>query len=343
MPPVPGDVQPGRPHVSRSPAALSRSPAALSRSPAALSRSPAAPSRSPWRRFAEARGWLGGFVAPTLTARLRAADGTALVGSFVAGPSHHRAAVVLAHGFGANRKKPAYVRLAEGLAAHAPVLSLDLRGHGDSGGASSFGDLERADVTAAVRWLGGFGIDRVVLVGASMGATAVLHAAGRDLLPPAGDGFGTQPPELAGLVLISAPSHYRDPAPPGPLRRLERLWHDPLRRTALEVGLGIRLAPPSVWSDPPEPAALARRVVAPALVVHGEDDAYFPLADARALHRAAAGPAQLWCEPAGFGHAEDGLSPAVVDRLGAAIDTALDAGRFPARGAAGAGGFKACS
>ena len=275
---------------------------------------------------------------PTITARLQAADGTALVGSLLVGPSVHGTAVVLAHGFGANRRKPAYVRLAEGLASYAPVLSLDLRGHGGSSGASTFGDLERADVTAAVRWLGGIGFQRVVLVGASMGATAVLHSAGRDLRPVAQDqvwtaGSDVAWPELAGLVLISAPARYRDPAPPGPLRRLERVWHDPLRRAALGAGLGIRLAPPSAWSDPPAPTQLVSQVTAPTLVVHGEDDAYFPTGDALALQRAAAGPSRLWREPAGFGHAEDGLTAAVIERLADAVAAVLLDGRFPPQGA----------
>ncbi|MFP4636456.1 MAG: alpha/beta hydrolase [Nitriliruptoraceae bacterium] len=300
---------------------------------------PAEPrGRRPWRRFAEARGWLGGFGGTTVTARLSASDGTRLVGSLLPGPMQHGAAIVLAHGFGASRRKPAYARLAEGLATTAPVLSLDLRGHGGSGGASTLGDLERADVAAAARWLAGLGLGRVVLVGASMGATAVLHAAARELgdrgqLGDSGDVevAASRPMEVAGLVLISAPAWFRDPAPAGPLRRLERVWHDPLRRTALGVGLGIRLAPPSAWTGPPAPSELLGRIAAPILVVHGEDDAYFPLDDAFTLHAAARGPAQLWVEPVGFGHAEDGLSAAMVARLTGAVDQVLSEGVFPPR------------
>lgn len=292
--------------------------------------SPGRRVRGPWRRFAETRGWLGGFGGTTVTARLRATDGTWLIGSLLPGPAQHGAAIVLAHGFGASRRKPAYARLAEGLATTAPVLSLDLRGHGGSGGASTLGDRERADVVAAVDWLEGLGFERVVLVGASMGATAVLHAAAREL----GDTgevevVASRSAQVAGLVLISAPAWFRDPAPAGPLRRLERVWHDPLRRTALGLGLGIRLAPPSAWSDPPTSTELVGRIAVPTLVVHGADDAYFPLEDALALHAAAGGPVQLWAEPVGFGHAEDGLGPAMVARLTAAVGVVLRDGVFP--------------
>ena len=272
--------------------------------------------RRAWRRFGEARGWIGGFAATTVTARLRAVDGTPLVGSLLPGPAADRTAILLAHGFGANRRKPAYARLAEGLARTAPVLSLDLRGHGGSGGASTFGDREHADVAAGIRWLEGSGYDRVVLVGLSMGATAVLGAA-------------VDAPNIAGLVLISAPARFRDPAPVGPLQRLERLWHRPMRRAALAAALGVRLAPPSAWAATATPVELVARLGCPLLVVHGRDDAYFPPSDAVELHAAAAGPSELWQEPDGFGHAEDGLDPPTIDRLTLAVAAVLADGRFP--------------
>ncbi len=277
--------------------------------------SDAVPRRA-WRRFGEARGWIGGFAGATVTARLRAVDGTPLVGSLLPGPAVDRAAVLLAHGFGANRRKPAYARLAEGLARTAPVLSLDLRGHGGSGGASTFGEREHADVAAGIRWLEGSGYDRVVLVGLSMGATAVLRAA-------------VDAPTVAGLVLISAPARFRDPAPPGPLRRLERLWHRPVRRAALAAVLGVRLAPPSAWATSATPVDLAARLRCALLVVHGQDDDYFPPSDADELHAAAGGPSELWQEPTGFGHAEDGLDRATIDRLTRAVAGVLVDGRFP--------------
>lgn len=272
--------------------------------------------RRAWRRFGEARGWIGGFAVPTVTARLRAADGTPLVGSLLPGPGAGRAAVLLAHGFGANRRKPAYARLAEGLARTAPVLSLDLRGHGGSGGASTFGDREHADVAAGLRWLEASGFDRVVLVGLSMGATAALRAA-------------VEASTVAGLVVISAPARFRDPAPAGPLQRLERLWHRPVRRAALAAALGVRLAPPSAWTAPMTPVEFATRLRCPLLVVHGWDDAYFPPSDAVELQAAAGGPSELWQEPAGFGHAEDGLDPPTIDRLTHAVAGVLADGRFP--------------
>lgn len=272
--------------------------------PASRTRRP--PRRGPLRRFAETRGLVRGLPPDRLEVRLRAADGVRLAGSYLAGPAAGGRAVLLAHGFAANRHKPAYARLAAGLATVAGVLTLDLRGHGGSAGASTFGDRERHDVAAGVRWLTAFGHTEVVAVGASMGATSVLHAVAHDV-------------PVAGVVTISGPARFRSPAPPGPLQGLETLWHSAPRRRVLRTALGIHLAPPSAWGHPPDPVDLASRLQAPLLVVHGHDDTYFPLTDARELVAAASGPSVLWDRPPGFGHAEDGFDARFVDQLASAV------------------------
>jgi uncharacterized protein len=226
--------------------------------------------------------------------------------------------VLLAHGFAANRRKPAYARLADGLASRLPVLALDLRGHGGSAGWCTLGDREALDVEAGVAWLHAMGHRRVVVVGLSMGGTAVLHAASNGL-------------EVEGVVTISAPARFRDEPENDPTRRLKRIWESPSQRQMMRFGLGVRLAGPARWRRPEHPVLMAARVRVPTLVVHGEDDAYFPVADAEGLASAVAGPARLWMEPAGFGHAEDGLTPAFVDALGGAIQVALVDGEFPSR------------
>ena len=137
---------------------------------------PDLPRRGPLRRFLEVRGVVGGHAVDHVQARLRAEDGTRLAGSYLPG-SGGEAAVLLAHGFAANRRKPAYARLADGLASRLPVLSLDLRGHGGSAGWCTLGDREAMDVDAGVAWLRSMGHRVVIAVGLSMGGTAVLHAA----------------------------------------------------------------------------------------------------------------------------------------------------------------------
>lgn len=273
--------------------------------------------RGPFRRFAETRGLVGRHRAPHAITRLRTRDGVRLGASYLPGPATAPAAVLLLHGFGANRRKPAYAALADGLADVAPVLSLDLRGHGSSGGASTFGDREEADVCAGGAWLRAFGHERLVVIGLSMGATAAIHALWRGMPADA-------------LITISAPARFRDPAPAGPLQRLEGLWHSDVQRSLLRIGLGVRLARPDAWRSPPHPECMMGELTQPLLLVHGEDDAYFPMEDATRLSDRHAGSSTVWREVAGFGHAEDGLTPAFIDRLAGAVVELASAERFPA-------------
>lgn len=224
--------------------------------------------------------------------------------------------MLVLHGFAANRRKPAYARLADGLSRDVGVLALDLRGHGGSAGHCTFGDREVADVAAGVRWLRAYGYRRVALLGVSMGGTAALHAASQGV-------------EVDAVATVSAPGWFHDPPRTVPLQRLHLLWHSPLRRAGLRALVGVRLAGPAAWRAPAHPVEMVASVTVPLLVVHGDDDAYFPRQDAVALVEGAAGPATLWRRPAGFGHAEDGLTPSVVNALTTAMGAVLRTDAFP--------------
>lgn len=91
-----------------------------------------------------------------------------------------RAIVILVHGLSSTKDHPHVVRLAECIRARAiDVLSYDARGHGESGGLCTLGDLERNDVAAAVARTRSSHA-RVALVGASMGAVAATAYAATD-------------------------------------------------------------------------------------------------------------------------------------------------------------------
>jgi uncharacterized protein len=278
---------------------------------------PPAP-RGPLRRYLETRGLVGGHLADHVATRLRSADGTRLAGTYLPGPTHAPTAVLLLHGFAANRRKPAYARLADGLADAVPVLALDLRGHGGSGGTCTLGDREADDVAAGVAWLRALGHQHVVTVGLSMGATSALHAAALGAPTDA-------------VVAVSGPGWFREVPDTEPMRRLHAIWHRPVARVGLRLALGVRLAGPSAWRSPPHPVQMAARTDVPLLVVHGADDAYFPASDADDLAAAAGGPTVRWHEPVGFGHAEDGVDDRFVARLRDAIVTVATTGRFPTR------------
>ena len=132
-----------------------------------------------------------------------------------------------------------------------------------------------------------------------------------------------------GVVVVSGPAEFHDPPQTEAMQRLRRLWGSPVARTGMRFGLGIRLVHPAQWQQPDHPHELAARVGAPVLVVHGRDDHFFPPEDAERLAAAAGGT--LWLEPAGFGHAEDGLTVAFCERLAVAVTAGLVTGRFPER------------
>jgi fermentation-respiration switch protein FrsA (DUF1100 family) len=54
----------------------------------------------------------------------------------------------------------------------------------------------------------------------------------------------------------------------------------------------------------------------PLLVVHGDQDPYFPVDHGQRLYDAALEPKELWIEPS-FGHAESGAEGPLLDRIAA--------------------------
>lgn len=259
---------------------------------------------------------MGGHATPHRRRRILTADGVWVSATWLPGPAAGRPcgevpAVVLLHGFAASSRKPAYARLADVLQERATVLAVDLRGHGRSEGSSTLGDRERHDVAAAVAALRGDGHRHVTIVGVSMGSTAAVHAVAT----------GTR---VEAMVLVSGPGFLPPEPRTAPLQALHRHWHSRASRTAMRLALRVRVAPPSTWTRPRHPADLVPDDL-PTLVVHGRDDAYFPVGDARAL--AGARRAVLWLED-DFGHAEDGLSPAWCVQLREALDVVVRTGGF---------------
>ena len=217
------------------------------------------------------------------------------------GPSHSAVAVVFGHGFTGSQRNRKVVELVHDLVRRGiAVYTADFRGHGASAGRSTYGEREVFDLEAVVA-VARQHHDRVVTVGASMGAFVALRHAG----------LGGQ---VDAVVAISSPAFGSVPKLPR-ARVLGRLVRSERGRRLLERH-GTRAAPFLPVSIPPIELAPTISPI-PVAIIHGGRDRYVPLSDAQALHDRLGTPRRLVVLP-NFGHGEAGFGPgfaAVLDDL----------------------------
>jgi pimeloyl-ACP methyl ester carboxylesterase len=217
--------------------------------------------------------------------------------------------IVVAHGFTQSWQRPGVWKCATRLNRFGGVVSFDFRGHGSSGGASTLGDREIKDVDVAVAYARELGYQRIATVGFSMGASIVLRHAGL---------IGG----VDAVVAVSGPGrwYYRGTRP---MRRVNFAIEHRLGRLIARGFLGTRISN-GRWDPVPMPPAdaAARITPTPLLVVHGDQDEFFPVDHAEQIYAAAHEPKELWIVP-GFGHAESAAKPALLDRIGDWLVTAV--------------------
>jgi len=226
-------------------------------------------------------------------------------------PGDGELGIVVAHGFTQNWQRPVVWRVLRRLNRFGGVVGFDSRGHGRSGGASTMGDLEIADVEVAAEYARELGYRRVATVGFSMGASTVLRHAG-----------------LTGgvdaVVAVSGPGrwYYRGTKP---MRRVHFAIEHKVGRLFASTVLHTRISS-GRWDPVPLPPADAAARIAPTplLIVHGDRDDFFPVDHAEGLYAAANDPKELWIVP-GFGHAETAATPALLDRIGGWLLAAMPA------------------
>lgn len=241
----------------------------------------------------------GDYGLPFTEVMFPSRDGLILHGWFIPAPgvtafsldekdwaTESRGTVVLGHGrFGSKDSDLKYVPwLRE---AGYNCFMLDFRGHGRSeGNYTSFGCHERKDLLGAVGFLSGKGILEVGVLGFSLGAVVGIGAAA----------------ECENIVAVVADGAFVE------LRRT-------LARGTQERGfpqwlvrpLGpfiLWLAGRRVGADltESEPLRHAHKIAPRALfIIHGEEDRYIPVDDARRLYDSAGEPKQLWIAH-GAGH-----------------------------------------
>jgi alpha-beta hydrolase superfamily lysophospholipase len=213
------------------------------------------------------------------------------------------ATVVVVHGFTASASCPHVEALAQRIhESGVDVVTYDARGHGSSDGESTLGDHEQHDVAAAVA-VARERTERVVLVGASMGAIAALRYAVTDH-------------DLAGLVAVSCPAEWKLPRNARGVLAAA-MTRTPIGRRVISRLSGVRIA--GRWTNPVPPLALAPELGVPVAFVHGATDRFIDVRDAALLYDAAPDPKRLEIVP-DMGHA---FGPHAIERIYDAVSWTL--------------------
>jgi len=199
-------------------------------------------------------------------------------------------AILLLHGWSGSCA-PDVVEYGPFLRRTAGVLGLDFRGHGESDPApTTFGLQEVEDVAGALAWLGERGIERVALVGISMGggtAIAAVAVLGDGSLQSAdadpAAAAHVAPPRRPRIVAVVADSATPELAIPIATRLRGPATGFVARRL-------LDAASRTLGADPRETEPL--RVVGllegtPLLLISGDADSTVPIEDARRLAAAA--------------------------------------------------------
>ena len=236
--------------------------------------------------------------------RLCTEDGIFLTADYY-GQVSDRPSYLLLHGFTGSIAKPEIQFVARHLSERGNcVLALNFRGHGTSDGLSTVGADEVADLAAGLAWLSAKrpGVP-VVTLGFSMGASIAVRHAG--LAAAAGA------PSPDAVIAVSGPGRWYERGTKQ-MRRLHYGVETWLGKQILarvhntRIGHGWGLLPAS-------PVEVGGAIEAPLLIVHGDEDPYFPLDHPRMLAGVAPN-AELWIER-GMGHAENATGVRLLDRM----------------------------
>jgi fermentation-respiration switch protein FrsA (DUF1100 family) len=206
-------------------------------------------------------------------------DGLRLGGWFVPGTAPLRGTVIFCHGH--NGSLDPDLKYVPAFHGHGySVLQFDFRAHGRSQGRYvSMGYYERLDLLGAVDYVQARGIDRVGVLGFSLGGAVSISTAAQcpAIAAVVSDGgFGRIQPTLAAGI------HER-----GVPTWLARLLAPIVARIAgWHLGCDLAAADPLRWVGQISPR--------PVLLIHGGRDTFVPLAEVEALYAAAGNPRELW-------------------------------------------------
>ncbi len=234
---------------------------------------------------------------PTEEIELTTRDGLRLTADIHRPDGPARAAAVVVHGFSGSRRGPGVLEQARDLVRQGfIVLAHDGRGHGASEGICTLGDLEALDVEAVVDHAHSLH-DKVVVVGASMGAISVIR-------------YAADHPDVDGVVAVSGPSHWKLTLTPMGLASAA-LTRTYTGRAVAKKFMGVTVSP--TFSYPEPPVELVTRITAPLAIIHGREDKVIRSEAAVQLHQAATGP-RLLNLVNGMGHAFEEFGRPFVTR-----------------------------
>jgi dipeptidyl aminopeptidase/acylaminoacyl peptidase len=214
-------------------------------------------------------------------------DGLTLRGWFIPAPEA-RGTVVFCHGHAGSMDPD--VKYAPAFHERGyNILMFDFRGHGRSEGQHvSMGYYEREDLLGAIDYLQSRGIDRLGVLGFSMGGAVAMATAPHTeaIRAVVSDGGFAR---LSDAVTVGV----RERGLPGSLASLVGyliLW-----LMGLRLGCSPNGADPIGWVDKIAPRAL--------LIIQGALDPFVTVEEARELYTAAGEPKDIWIVP-GAGHRE---------------------------------------
>lgn len=208
-------------------------------------------------------------------------DGLTLRGWFIPSPSA-RGTIVFCHGHAGSMDPD--VKYAPAFHERGySVLIFDFRGHGRSEGQHvSMGYYERQDLLGAIDYLQSRGIDRVGVLGFSMGGAVAMATAPHSeaIQAVVSDGGFAR---LSGAIAAGV----REQGLPGFLA--PPVGHLIMWLAGLRLGCSLREADPIRWVDRIAPRAL--------FIIHGALDPFLTVEEAGELYAAAGEPKEIWIVP----------------------------------------------
>jgi len=206
-------------------------------------------------------------------------------------PSPRRGAVIYLHGSADNRAS--VKNIAQRLVPMGfDVLAYDSRAHGESGGDTcTYGYWEKWDVRKAIDLLG---TDRVVLLGASLGAAVALQAA----------------PEDSRIRAVVAISTFADLAS---VARFRAPWF--ASEGNIQDAFRMAEAQANFVVDETSPLKAATRTHVPVILIHGDQDPETPMSHSERVHAALTADKRLIIVKGGHCPSLDKNTWAVVDAL----------------------------